>query len=336
MRASRRGIDHLLAVAVIGGDEHPRIRDLRAQHHPRKAPVHRFHSADGRVQLAGMAHHVSVGVVTQNEVVAARLDCAAQHVGNSRGAHLRHEVVRRHLLARHELALLVRERRLVPAVEEIGHVRVLLGLGGAKLRHPLLRKHLGHDSREHQRRKRNWKGEGLVVLRHGRGAHCRAPAHIESIETRQCERTHDLPHTVGSIVGEDDAVAVTHGRYGLAILVFDHDGLDELVGHVAIVSRLDCRHRIPRARSIAMHHGTIPLLGTWPALVAVHAEVSTPYRCDTGASARNLQQFTQESVRRARHRVASVEQKVNGQWHATPLAEFDECEQMLVDCVDSP
>src|SRR5205823_3086428 len=42
-----------------------------------------------------MAHHVSVGVVAENEVVLPRLDRLAEHVGHAWRAHFGHQVVGR-------------------------------------------------------------------------------------------------------------------------------------------------------------------------------------------------------------------------------------------------
>ena len=58
---------------------------------------------------------------------------STMRVGHADGAHLGLEVVRRDLRARHEQAVLARPGRLAPAVEEVRHVGVLLGLGDVEL-----------------------------------------------------------------------------------------------------------------------------------------------------------------------------------------------------------
>ena len=58
-----------------------------------------------------------------------RGDAGDERVGDTRGAHLRLEIVGRDLGRGHQHAALADERLLAPAVEEIGDVRVLLGLG---------------------------------------------------------------------------------------------------------------------------------------------------------------------------------------------------------------
>ena len=53
--------------------------------------------------------------------------------GDAFRAHLRLQIVRRDLRRWHHLALFAGERLLVAAVEEVGDVRVLLGLGDAQV-----------------------------------------------------------------------------------------------------------------------------------------------------------------------------------------------------------
>ena len=70
------GIDHHLAVAVVGRDEDAGPRLRRTRQHPVEAPVHRLHRLDDGRQHPGVPHHVRVGVVAQDEVVPAGLDAS--------------------------------------------------------------------------------------------------------------------------------------------------------------------------------------------------------------------------------------------------------------------
>ena len=105
---------------------------------------------DRRVEHAGVPDHVGVGEVHEDEVelAAARSRLATASATPPR-RHLRLLVVGRDVLRRREhLPLFAGERLLAPAVEEVRHVRVLLGLGAAKLRQPGARDDLGEDVRD--------------------------------------------------------------------------------------------------------------------------------------------------------------------------------------------
>ena len=58
-----------------------------------------------------------------------RREVGDEVVGDPRRAHLRHQIVGGDLLRRDEDAILALVGLLAPAVEEVGDVRVLLGLG---------------------------------------------------------------------------------------------------------------------------------------------------------------------------------------------------------------
>ena len=162
-------IDHGLAVAVIGGDEHRRLRGGRRGHDAADARVDRLERADRGLQHAGVADHVGVGVVDQDEVGAAGLERLDDAVGDRHRRHLGREVVGRDVaVRRHQPALLARERLFDAAVEEVGDVRVLLGLGGAQLRDAVLGQHLAQDLRQALGRERGRHVDLRVVAGHGR------------------------------------------------------------------------------------------------------------------------------------------------------------------------
>ena len=86
------------------------------------------------VDDAGVAHHVGVGEVDDDERVVPLGQPLEHRVADPWRAHLGREVVGRHVLGRrHQHAPLALERPLAPAVEEEGDVRVLLGLGDMEL-----------------------------------------------------------------------------------------------------------------------------------------------------------------------------------------------------------
>ena len=100
------------------------------------------------------------------------------------------------------------------AAEEVGHVRVLLGLGDPQLREAEVREILAEAVGDGLRRERDRQaGELVAVAREADEA--REPRHAaarEAVERRVGERARDLPGAVGAEVHEHDDVAVRHRR----------------------------------------------------------------------------------------------------------------------------
>ena len=91
-----------------------------------------------------MADHVRIREVDNREIVRTGPYCVDQCCGHAGRAHLGLLVVGSDLCRRHQLAILARERLLASAVEEVGHVRVLLGFGGVELPQTGVRQDLRH------------------------------------------------------------------------------------------------------------------------------------------------------------------------------------------------
>ena len=90
VRAAGRGIDHHLAVAVVGGDDAsrrpcPRPPAITCA----EAGVDRLDRLDRRLEDAGVADHVGVGVVADEQRVVAGTDRGDQMLGHLGGGHLR-------------------------------------------------------------------------------------------------------------------------------------------------------------------------------------------------------------------------------------------------------
>ena len=146
-------------------------------------------------------------------------------------------------------------------------------------------------------------------------------------------RANDLAHAVRAVVEADERIAVAHRRDRRAVLD-DHRRRDELVGLVSLVRDANDLERIRSLGSGAEHRDAIPLLGAIPALVAVHAEVPSAEAGDDGATRGVVDQLAHVAERRSRHRVASVEQRVDGDArHAAFGAQIDQREEVLVDRV---
>ncbi len=327
VRLARLLVHHPLAVAVVGGDDGHAALGVDGRHQPPGALVHRLDRLDGRLQNAGVADHVGIGEVDQHEVVVAFVDPPDDLVHQQPSAHLRLKIVGRHLGRRLQVALLALKRGFLAAVEEVGHVGVLLRLGGVQLPAALLAQHFGQRvgdldfGEEHLHRVGGLIGSHRDQLQIG---------HIEPLEANEIgigEGSDDLAHAVGAEVVEDDRVA----RLDEHVAVAHVDGYrqNELVGHalgVGHTQRGAERRRGARRRAL---FAAMPLvqddvavahLGARPTLVAVHRVVAAT---DRGDDARMLREVLLQSQRVAqgafRRRVAAVGDDVEDRLDAVAL-----------------
>ncbi len=202
-------VAHLLDVAVVRGDDERRaLAERRARQAP-EAPVEDVRGLDRGRPHAGVADHVGVRVVGDDEVVLVPAEGLDERIGDRSGAHLRREVVGRHLaVRRHEDAVLAGKRLLDTAVEEVRDVRVLLGLGDVELAlseaRQVRRQRVDHERREGDRHRQL---VGSLVLGQGRDVEGAGAATVEPIEVRLRQRVGQLPRPVGAEVQVHDAVA---------------------------------------------------------------------------------------------------------------------------------
>ena len=92
-----------------------------------------------------------------------------------------------------------------------------------------------------------------------------------------CETRHNLAHTVGAEVEENDRVVVLK-RHG----ILDADRVDKLIGHACRVGCLDSSGGTGRNRIEPLRNRIVPALGSLPAAVAVHCVVAAADGGDLG------------------------------------------------------
>lgn len=128
------GVDCIVGVAVVGNDDYLVV-------------VHRLGGLDNIVEACiegldsllnggidtGVAYHVTVGKVDDDEVVFVGLDGVDKLVLDLDSAHLGLQIVCSDLGRRHECAVLAGEGSLAAAVEEECDVGILLGFGDMEL-----------------------------------------------------------------------------------------------------------------------------------------------------------------------------------------------------------
>ena len=158
-------------------------------------------------------------------------DLVAKPVGDLVGGHLGLAVVARHVTRRgHEDSLLPLPLPLLPAVQEVSHVRVLLRLRDVELARSRLREHLGERVLHDLLREGDRAVEVVLILGH-RG----------ELDSGLEQLLRELPSAIGAEVEEDRGVLGAEPWPSV-----EDDRLDELVGHVVGVARADGLDRIVR------------------------------------------------------------------------------------------
>ena len=274
-----RRVLHQLAVAVVRRDEErPALGARRLDHLPQRQ-VDRLHRRHRGVHHSGVADHVGVREVHEDEVELVALDRADHRVADGGRAHLRLLVVGRDVLGRRDhRALFPGERLLAAAVEEVGHVRVLLRLRAAKLREPGARDDLREDVGVERLGERDGEREALVVGGHAGVAAGERGGLLsrEAVEGVERESARQLAGAVGAEVEvEGGVLADVDARVPL-----DDEGLHELVGLLRRVRRLDPGERALRLRRVGMDDRLVGLLHAVPPVVAVHRPVAPGHDAD--------------------------------------------------------
>ena len=263
-----------------------------------------------------MADHVGIREIHDREVVLPGAERLTQGVGDTGGAHLRGEVVGRDARRGHQQPLLTRERLVAAPVEEVRHVRVLLGLGDMQL----AQARFGDEARDgHDRLRREGDGHirkaDLVIgERDERQPGGRAIAN-EPVEVGPHECPGELARTVRTEVEEDDRVAITDR----GALTHDVRG-EQLVTALGVpVAALQRLFRRPDPRSVGIDDGPPGQLDPVPTAIPIHRVVATVDRGDGRTD------LGDELHRASRRHVAAIEERVDGDpRHAAPARELDD------------
>ena len=168
-----------------------------------------------------MADDVAVGEVGHHEIVFAQ--SAHDLIRHGRQAQLRLLVKVNALGRRHAHVILAGEGRVLAAVEEKGHMGILLALRAVELILPRLAEDL--SQRLHHMRRR--KGDGQIlefVMIHGHDDEIQilqlVPLHLVEVRIGEQLRQLDLPLTAAA--AEHGGIAVSDLAHRLAILHQDH------------------------------------------------------------------------------------------------------------------
>jgi hypothetical protein len=218
-------VEHLLCVAVVGGDEEGVAALLALLVDLADGLVGLGAGNDGGVVNTGVADHVGGSKVVHEELELALLDALTKLVGDGHGAHLGLLVVGGDAGRGDHVSVLVVELDLDTAVEEEGDVGVLLGLGDVALVDLLLGEPLGEDVVHGLGSK--GEGEGVVGLVAGHGGY----VHVGGVRevglgaaVLVADELSDLADTVGAVVEEEQGVVVWRAK--LVRVTVKKEGVD--------------------------------------------------------------------------------------------------------------
>ena len=291
--------------------------------------VHRFDRGDRGFHHAGVADHVTVGEVADDDGILVGGNGLDELVGDLGGAHLRDQVVGRELLrGRHQAAVFALELLFHAAVEEEGDVGVLLGLGHAELLEAVLADDVAKGVHQFLGRVSDGQRQGLVVLRGADVAErIDGLLALEAVKVGQVQRPGHLTGAVGTEVHEDDAVALVDDALGA-----DDDRLDEFVRHIGGIACLHSVNGVGIQHAFAADDGVIAGLDAVPALVAVHAPEAALQGGDlrVAEAVALVLQLLDEARTALRGDVASVEEAVDVDlFQAARLGHVEDAEDVL-------
>ena len=269
---------HLLGVAMVGGDEHLAAHLGGVAHDPAQALVHSLHGLDRGIEVAGVSHHVGVGEIADDHIVAVLRHGGQQAVGDLRRAHLWTFVVGGHPGRRHQDPRLVFEHALLAPVEEEGHMRVFLGLRNAQLFQAQIRNMLPEHIFQARGGEQRRDPEVRLVFGHaderGQG---RRPAPGKPVEVLPREGLGQLPGPVGAVVGEDRHIPRLHPD-GRAIRLRDAGGLDEFIRLAAGVGHVNGDKSVVGLEfGLGVGDQLVGLPRPLPVAVAVHGVIAAHY-----------------------------------------------------------
>src|SRR4029077_12387741 len=295
-------LEHVVAVAVVGGDDAGAAPGRDRGDDLAEAGVDRFDRGHRGGDHARVADHVGVCEADDPEAVLAGAPVLDEGVGRRPGAHLRLVVVGRNVARRFDQAVLLPlQLLLATAVEEVGDVGVLLGLGDVQLAAAGLGDGLGQGRLRPLLREGDRVGPAFAVGGHRRQVEHRPAAARELVEARLGEGTGQLAGPVGAEVDEDRDVT------GLGtVVVADHGRHDDLIGLVLLVGGLDRLGGAGRLLAATVDDRVVGELDPLPAGVAVHRVVAAADGGDAAGLAQPALQLPQVVATAVRQGVAAV------------------------------
>ncbi len=201
---------------------------------------------------------------------------------------------------------------LAPAVEEVGDVGVLLGLGDLAHGQALGRQVLGDGVLQRLFFQQDGVVKLLAIAREGEEALDGEGAR-EGVKVLQVQRPRQLARAILAEVVADDRVVGGHFER-FAALRRHAERADELVGFAAVVQLRHLFHHAGHRGRLRLHDGAVGRLNAVPAAVAVHRVVAAAdggHPRFAGIIRQVAQQAVQEALGRIGAGVAPVQHRVH-------------------------
>ena len=324
-------IHQLLHISMVCTDEHCAVCFFDGLHSSSHTGVHSLHRLDSRVLHSRMAHHIRVGKVNDDHVILSGANGLHQLIAHRRGAHLRLKVIGGYLGGLHQDPLLSRIRLLHSAIEEEGHMGILLCLRDPGLGHMVLRQELaqgigdGFLFKGHQ-----LIGDGLIVIRKADVDQLQSLIPVKACERIVTERAGDLSGPVRAEVEKDHRILILDQAHRPAVFS-DHRGNHELVGLSFIIGCLYSRSGAGVLLPFSPCKGPVSQLHTVPAVITVHGVIAAHDRghlADTQFLHFSFQGFHKLPAR-GRRRIPSVQEAVDKHlFQAVSLSQLQKPEDM--------
>ena len=249
---------HDLEVAVVGADQHGVPGGARHLQRAAELRVYDAGTGDLRLVVGGVADHVAVCKVGDDEVIAV-LEPVGNGVYHAGQAQAGHGIERHALGGGNAHVVLARERLLVTAVEEEGHVGKLFAFGAVQLRLAGFGEHLRERVPHLGGRERDGQiGVFLVIHREDYEVERRNPFPLESGEVRVGERIGQLDLALAAAAAEDDRIAGAHRADGGAVGGLQIERLKRIVRSAAAVGLFDrAGKRLAAVERILFHDKTL-------------------------------------------------------------------------------
>ena len=235
VRLTRR-LQHLLCVAVIGGDERDPTGSAHRVDNVSKLPIDFLDRTDDGRDVTRVPDHVRVRKVDDHEARHAISNACDRGRGHAGSTHLGLKVVRCNIAGRgNHAARFPRVCELASAIEEVRHVGILLGLGDVELRDAGRFERVRQDVIGPVLWERDRAGLTIPVRGHRRQSRRTVLTTIEGVEPIIGESHADLPRSIRTKVEKDDLIVMLDAARTIA----DHRRLDEFIRDASVIRSSD-------------------------------------------------------------------------------------------------
>src|SRR5690606_30034771 len=244
------------------------------------AIVNHFDGAHGRLHHAGMADHVRVGEVDNNQVKFLRFDSANELIQYLISGHFRLQIIGRDLWARHQNAFLAGIDALLPAVQEEGDMGIFFGFRDAKLRPAGFGDNLAERLADIDRREQGWYGFAEIRRIFDHAFHSRESGALFPGKAGKAiinNGDEQLTRAIGAEIRHDERISIRD-----AAISAGYARGDKFVGFARRIGRLKRGNGVVEGRAFGTENGVIALFDTVPVGIAVHREVAPDERREAG------------------------------------------------------